>query len=134
VLQKDKEVVSKEGEDIKMEGTRDEKKKEETLPPGFRFHPTDEELISYYLTNKISDSNFTGKAIAVVDLNKCEPWDLPGNVIYISHKTMFFPLFQHSHTSLFLLQTHLYQQILDLWKLYIYVLHFVQQFQCLSHI
>lgn len=52
---------------------------EENLPPGFRFHPTDEELITYYLTNKISDFNFTAKAIADVDLNKCEPWDLPGS-------------------------------------------------------
>lgn len=52
--------------------------KEETLPPGFRFHPTDEELITFYLINKISDSSFTGRAIGDVDLNKSEPWDLPG--------------------------------------------------------
>lgn len=48
------------------------------LPPGFRFHPTDEELITHYLTMKISDASFTSKAVAVVDLNKSEPWDLPG--------------------------------------------------------
>ncbi|KAF4378926.1 hypothetical protein F8388_022013 [Cannabis sativa] len=47
------------------------------LPPGFRFHPTDEELITYYLLNKVLDSSFTGRAIAEVDLNKCEPWQLP---------------------------------------------------------
>ncbi|KAJ7948688.1 NAC domain protein [Quillaja saponaria] len=47
------------------------------LPPGFRFHPTDEELITYYLLKKVLDSNFTGRAIAEVDLNKCEPWELP---------------------------------------------------------
>lgn len=52
--------------------------KEEILPPGFRFHPTDEELITYYLVNKISDSSFTGRAIGDVDLNKSEPWELPG--------------------------------------------------------
>lgn len=51
---------------------------EEILPPGFRFHPTDEELITYYLVNKISDSSFTGRAIGDVDLNKSEPWELPG--------------------------------------------------------
>ncbi|KAF7819876.1 Protein CUP-SHAPED COTYLEDON 2 [Senna tora] len=52
---------------------------ENNLPPGFRFHPTDEELISYYLRSKVCDpSAFTSKAIAVVDLNKSEPWDLPG--------------------------------------------------------
>lgn len=51
---------------------------ENRLPPGFRFHPTDEELITYYLTPKVSEKSFTSKAIADVDLNKCEPWDLPG--------------------------------------------------------
>jgi len=49
------------------------------LPPGFRFHPTDEELVSYYLTRKISNPRFEVRAIGEVDLNKCEPWDLPGN-------------------------------------------------------
>ncbi|XP_022998596.1 NAC domain-containing protein 100-like [Cucurbita maxima] len=47
------------------------------LPPGFRFHPTDEELISHYLCNKVVDSNFSCKPIGEVDLNKSEPWDLP---------------------------------------------------------
>jgi hypothetical protein len=51
---------------------------EEGLPPGFRFHPTDEELVTYYLTRKVSDFAFATRAIADVDLNKCEPWDLPG--------------------------------------------------------
>ncbi|KAI5075730.1 hypothetical protein GOP47_0009806 [Adiantum capillus-veneris] len=48
------------------------------LPPGFRFHPTDEELVSYYLAKKIENPAFTDPAISEVDLNKCEPWDLPG--------------------------------------------------------
>lgn len=60
-----------------MEGG-DQQPKKESLPPGFRFHPTDEELITYYLVNKISDSNFSCRAIGDVDLNKSEPWDLPG--------------------------------------------------------
>ncbi|KAL3629392.1 hypothetical protein CASFOL_026614 [Castilleja foliolosa] len=47
------------------------------LPPGFRFHPTDEELITHYLSHKIIDNNFSSKAIGEVDLNKVEPWDLP---------------------------------------------------------
>lgn len=55
---------------------------ETNLPPGFRFHPTDEELISYYLLKKVLDGNFTGRAIAEVDLNKCEPWELPGTYFY----------------------------------------------------
>lgn len=47
------------------------------LPPGFRFHPTDEEIITHYLTQKVVNNNFSATAIGEVDLNKCEPWDLP---------------------------------------------------------
>ncbi|KAL2499921.1 NAC domain-containing protein [Abeliophyllum distichum] len=47
------------------------------LPPGFRFHPTDEELITHYLSLKVVDSSFCATAIGEVDLNKVEPWDLP---------------------------------------------------------
>lgn len=47
------------------------------LPPGFRFHPTDEELVTHYLTNKVLDHSFKAIAIGEADLNKCEPWDLP---------------------------------------------------------
>ncbi|KAK1397605.1 NAC domain-containing protein [Heracleum sosnowskyi] len=47
------------------------------LPPGFRFHPTDEEIITHYLTQKIVNSGFIATAVGEVDLNKCEPWDLP---------------------------------------------------------
>ncbi|PWA49457.1 NAC domain-containing protein [Artemisia annua] len=47
------------------------------LPPGFRFHPTDEELITHYLIKKVADNNFSAKAIAVVDMNRIEPWQLP---------------------------------------------------------
>ncbi|KAH7573950.1 hypothetical protein ACOSP7_007903 [Xanthoceras sorbifolium] len=64
----------------------------ETLPPGFRFHPSDEELITYYLVNKISDANFTGRAIGDVDLNKCEPWDLPGKAKMGEKEWYFFSL------------------------------------------
>lgn len=47
------------------------------LPPGFRFHPTDEELITHYLSNKVIDPTFSAIAIGEVDMNKIEPWDLP---------------------------------------------------------
>ncbi|WCJ30557.1 NAC domain containing protein 38 [Euphorbia peplus] len=69
-----------------------ESNKDETLPPGFRFHPTDEELIKFYLVNKISDANFTGRAVTDVDLNKCEPWDLPGKAKMGEKEWYFFSL------------------------------------------
>ncbi|XP_007036530.2 PREDICTED: NAC domain-containing protein 92 [Theobroma cacao] len=65
---------------------------EENLPPGFRFHPTDEELITYYLSHKVSDVSFTSKAIVDVDLNKCEPWDLPAKASMGEKEWYFFSL------------------------------------------
>lgn len=48
------------------------------LPPGFRFHPTDEELITFYLVSKVFNGGLCGIDIVEVDLNRCEPWELPG--------------------------------------------------------
>ncbi|KAK1362207.1 Protein CUP-SHAPED COTYLEDON 3 [Heracleum sosnowskyi] len=50
---------------------------EQGMPPGFRFHPTDEELITFYLASKVYNGTFSGIDIAEVDLNRCEPWELP---------------------------------------------------------
>lgn len=59
------------------------------LPPGFRFHPMDEEIITHYLWEKVLDNRFTATAIGEVDLNKCEPWDLPGKA-KMGEKEWFF--------------------------------------------
>lgn len=48
------------------------------LPPGFRFHPTDEELVNYYLKRKINGQEIELDIIPEVDLYKCEPWELAG--------------------------------------------------------
>ncbi|KAM3215662.1 hypothetical protein ACQJBY_067598 [Aegilops geniculata] len=47
------------------------------LPPGFRFHPTDEEIINSYVVPKVIDEAFVATAIEDVNLNKYEPWELP---------------------------------------------------------
>ncbi|KAL5150678.1 NAC domain-containing protein 86 [Glycine soja] len=47
------------------------------LPPGFRFHPPDEELVAYYLKRQINGRKIELEIISEVDLYKCEPWDLP---------------------------------------------------------
>ncbi|KAG8049228.1 hypothetical protein GUJ93_ZPchr0009g1156 [Zizania palustris] len=53
---------------------------EAELPPGFRFHPRDDELICDYLVPKAGGKvGFSGlhPPMVDVDLNKVEPWDLP---------------------------------------------------------
>ena len=57
---------------------------DDILPPGFRFHPTDEELVSFYLASKIRNPNFSDRAVTEADLNKLEPWELPGKIKEIS--------------------------------------------------
>ncbi|KAL2554795.1 NAC domain-containing protein 78 [Forsythia ovata] len=47
------------------------------LGPGFRFHPTDEELVRYYLRRKVCGKSFRFDAISEIDIYKVEPWDLP---------------------------------------------------------
>ncbi|XP_076919126.1 NAC domain-containing protein 100-like [Bidens hawaiensis] len=47
------------------------------LPPGFRFHPTDDELIVHYLYRKVCDASFVSQAIGDISLTRFEPWDLP---------------------------------------------------------
>lgn len=70
------------------------------LPPGFRFHPTDEEVITSYLLHKFLNPSFAPHAIGEVDLNKCEPWDLPSKAkmgenskewYFFCHKDMKYP-------------------------------------------
>jgi len=55
------------------------------VPPGFRFHPTDEELVDYYLRKKIASRRIDLDVIKDVDLYKIEPWDLEG----IGYNTLF---------------------------------------------
>ncbi|XP_031743172.1 NAC domain-containing protein 17 isoform X2 [Cucumis sativus] len=47
-------------------------------PPGFRFHPTDEELILYYLKFKICGRKLKLDIIRETDVYKWEPDELPG--------------------------------------------------------
>ncbi|XP_010260796.1 PREDICTED: NAC transcription factor 29 [Nelumbo nucifera] len=58
-----------------------------TLPPGFRFHPTDEELVAYYLDRKVHGRTIELEIIPEVDLYKCEPWELPDKS-YLPSKDM----------------------------------------------
>ncbi|KAG6579588.1 NAC domain-containing protein 12, partial [Cucurbita argyrosperma subsp. sororia] len=71
------------------------------VPPGFRFHPTEEELLHYYLRKKVAFQKIDLDVIRDVDLNKLEPWDIqekckigstPQNDWYFfSHKDKKYP-------------------------------------------
>ncbi|XP_009796718.1 NAC domain containing protein 50 [Nicotiana tabacum] len=47
-----------------------------SLAPGFRFHPTDEELVRYYLRRKACGKPFRFQAVTEIDVYKSEPWEL----------------------------------------------------------
>ncbi|KAK4404020.1 NAC domain containing protein 50 [Sesamum angolense] len=47
-----------------------------SLAPGFRFHPTDEELVRYYLRRKVCGRPFRFQAVTEIDVYKSEPWEL----------------------------------------------------------
>ncbi|KAB2088231.1 hypothetical protein E1A91_A04G169900v1 [Gossypium mustelinum] len=61
-----------------------------SVPPGFRFHPTDEELILHFLMKKLSSSPFPVSIIADVDIYKFDPWDLPDKAVLGEKEWYFF--------------------------------------------
>ncbi|KAB8388287.1 hypothetical protein FH972_024763 [Carpinus fangiana] len=68
----------------------DDKDKEEVMLPGFRFHPTDEELIGFYLRRKVENKPMSIELIKQVDIYKYDPWDLPSNNSFISVSFLVF--------------------------------------------
>ncbi|XP_010922870.1 NAC domain-containing protein 2 [Elaeis guineensis] len=61
-----------------------------SLPPGFRFHPTDEELILHYLKNRAASFPCPVSIIAEVDIYKFNPWDLPAKAMFGDKEWYFF--------------------------------------------
>ncbi|RCV37418.1 hypothetical protein SEVIR_8G062700v4 [Setaria viridis] len=60
------------------------------LPPGFRFHPTDDELVNYYLLRKCGGLPLAAPVIAEVDLYKFDPWNLPEKAMGGEKEWYFF--------------------------------------------
>ncbi|XP_009797580.1 NAC domain-containing protein JA2L [Nicotiana tabacum] len=61
-----------------------------SLPPGFRFYPTDEELLVQYLCRKVAGHDFSLQIIAEIDLYKFDPWVLPSKAIFGEKEWYFF--------------------------------------------
>nr|AOC59206.1 NAC transcription factor 20 [Haloxylon ammodendron] len=60
------------------------------LPPGFRFHPTDEELIIHYLKNQAMSRPCPVSIIPEVDIYKFDPWQLPDMAEFGENEWYFF--------------------------------------------
>ncbi|GFP95057.1 transcription factor jungbrunnen 1 [Phtheirospermum japonicum] len=57
--------------------------------PGFRFHPTEEELLEFYLRRKVEGKHFNVELITFLDLYRYDPWELPG-LAAIGEKEWYF--------------------------------------------
>lgn len=67
-----------------------EKNMDEVMLPGFRFHPTDEELVGFYLRRKVQQKPISIELIKQLDIYKYDPWDLPSKTTY--HISIFMLL------------------------------------------
>ncbi|OAY75428.1 Protein NTM1-like 9, partial [Ananas comosus] len=64
---------------------------ESLLPLGFRFHPTNEELVNHYLKHKFNGRiKSEAEVIPENDVCKCEPWNLPGKSLIRSNDPEWF--------------------------------------------
>ncbi|WOL18606.1 hypothetical protein Cni_G27403 [Canna indica] len=66
--------------------------------PGFRFHPTEEELLDFYLKLKIHGNELPLDIISTVHLYRHDPWELPGLLasLHCRHAYRSLPLVSHS--------------------------------------
>ncbi|KAI3495560.1 hypothetical protein L1887_37903 [Cichorium endivia] len=58
--------------------------------PGFRFKPTDDELVMYFLKKKLLGIKLDPEVIAEVNLNNFSPWDLPAKSILSGDQEWYF--------------------------------------------
>lgn len=50
--------------------------------PGFRFYPTEEELLDFYLKGVLYGKRPTSQVIGIVNIYHHDPWELPGTLSY----------------------------------------------------
>lgn len=60
------------------------------LPPGFRFYPTDEELVAHFLHRKAALLPCHPDVIPDLDLYPYDPWDLDGKAMAEGNKWYFY--------------------------------------------
>nr|XP_009387368.1 PREDICTED: NAC domain-containing protein 21/22-like [Musa acuminata subsp. malaccensis] len=73
---------------------------ESTLPPGFRFYPSDEELVCHYLYKKVLSNGGSAEGTMVeVDLHTREPWELPDAAKLSANEWYFFSFRDRKYAS-----------------------------------
>ncbi|CAI9770826.1 unnamed protein product [Fraxinus pennsylvanica] len=60
------------------------------FPPGIRFHPSDEELIIYYLQMKVKSLPLPANLMTDIELYKYNPWELPKKAVFGEDEWFFF--------------------------------------------
>ncbi|KAK9153313.1 hypothetical protein Sjap_000793 [Stephania japonica] len=73
----------------KLNSCLDCSKDDDIILPGFRFHPTDEELVGFYLRRKVERKPLSIELIKHIDIYKYDPWDLP-KVSTVGDKEWYF--------------------------------------------
>jgi hypothetical protein len=75
----------------------DDDHEHDMVMPGFRFHPTEEELVEFYLRRKVEGKRFNVELITFLDLYRYDPWELPGTLyLFLKDPTFFFFFYFHS--------------------------------------
>ncbi|XP_075501906.1 NAC domain-containing protein 71-like isoform X2 [Primulina tabacum] len=59
------------------ENSKQDEHENDMIMPGFRFHPTEEELVEFYLRRKVEGKRFNVELITFLDLYRYDPWELP---------------------------------------------------------
>lgn len=62
----------------KQQEDDDDDHENDMVMPGFRFHPTEDELVEFYLRRKVEGKRFNVELITFLDLYRYDPWELPG--------------------------------------------------------
>ncbi|GLT96661.1 hypothetical protein SLE2022_142680 [Rubroshorea leprosula] len=69
------------------------------LPPGFRFYPTDEELVVHFLQRKVALLPCHPDVIPDLDLYPYDPWELEGKALAEGNQWYFYSRRTESRTT-----------------------------------
>ncbi|KAK4378753.1 hypothetical protein RND71_000615 [Anisodus tanguticus] len=68
----------------------DDDHEHDMVMPGFRFHPTEEELVEFYLRRKVEGKRFNVELITFLDLYRYDPWELPALAAIVEKEWYFY--------------------------------------------